>query len=163
MESLSSKLNNQQKSAKKALLKTKPMLLCTKEEITQIIKHFPKDTESLAKLIGPDKTESYGDEILQIVINHPRDQDAFLNCLYEMEAFTRGGDSCMYLLDRLYRQIMGHFKMMPEINEIFNILQLYTHNTTGKLKRKFFKSIEDEDSGNSYQWSASKRSRSEPQ
>ena len=157
MESLIYKLQNQQKAKKKAELRSKPSLLCTKEDIAQIVKHFPKDMALLTTLIGPGKAECHGVEILKIIKDHPRDQDEFMDCVREMEAFTRGGECGMYLLDRLYRQIMGHFKMMPEINEIFEILQLYTHITTGKLKRKFFKSIEDEDVG--APWTANKRSR----
>lgn len=156
MESLTFKLNSQQK-----LLKRTPInlsLLLSKSEIKQIAMHLPKDSSSLSSLIGPDKTTSYGDKILAITSTHPRDQDAFMECVLEMQAFVRGGDTGLHVLEPVYRRILAHYKMMAEINEIFDILSLCTHHLTGKIKRKYQKCAE-EDADATYQWTPSKKNR----
>jgi hypothetical protein len=158
MESLAFKLQKQQRRLKSTTLKTRPTLLISKEELRRVVKNFPTTSDMLSTFIGENKAAVYGEEILKIIEHHPRDQAAFLDCVLEMEAFVRGGDTGVYILDGVYRQILGHFKMMGEINEIFDILDLCTHQLTGKLKRKYHRAS-DEEGESTFQW-ASKRTNS---
>ena len=144
MESLTYKLNKQQKHLKRTSLKFKPTLLLNKKEMQRVVMNLPKDTSALTSLIGPGKTAAYGDDILAITRVHHRDQDAFMECVLEMQAFVRGGESGMHVLDSVYRRILGHYKMIKEINEIFDVLDICTHQLTGRIKRKYYK-MSDED------------------
>jgi hypothetical protein len=157
MESLAYKLHKQQKRIKYTTLKTRPTLLLSKSEINQIVKHFPKELSTLTSLIGAEKATVYGNDVLKVICAHPRDQEAFLDCVLEMDAFVRGGDPGIYTLGLVYRQIMGHFKVFAEINEIFDILDLSTHQLSGKLQRKYHR-VSDEDTEATFQWASSKRS-----
>lgn len=152
MESLFFKLRKQQRRLKTTTLKTRPTLLMSKEEMMRVVKNFPADSNALKTYIGADKAAAYGEEIVQIIKDHPRDQAAFLDCVLELEAFVRGGDSGIYILDGVYRQILSHFKMMDEINEIFEILDLCTHQFTGKVKRKFHRISDDDEA--TFQWAS---------
>ena len=152
MESLTFKLKKQQKHIKQTSLKSKPTLLLDTKEIQQIAMHLPKDTAALSTLIGADKTSAYGNEIISITTKHPRDQTALLECVLEMQAFVRGGDTGIHVLNPVYTRILAHYNMMTEINEIFDILDLCTHKLTGKLKRKYHKIADDDDEEMTFQW-----------
>jgi hypothetical protein len=146
--SLLCKVHDQQRQEKRTNLRKKTELLCTEDEINMLIRHFPQTKEALAEYLSTDKINAYGEELLNILTTHERDQTAFTNCLREMQAFAHGGEVGMYMLNKVYLQILKAFKMMPEINEIFSILHFYTHNETGVLKRKRAKDTDDDDHTN---------------
>jgi len=156
MESLTYKLHKHQKRLKHTSLKTRPTLLLEKPEIQKIAMRLPMDKPSLSALIGADKTAAYGDEIISITSKHPRDQEEFLECVLEMQAFVRGGDTGIHVLNSVYTRILAHFKMMTEINEIFDILDLCTHQLTGKLKRKYHKIVDNDEEEMTFQWAKKK-------
>ena len=141
--SLICKLQDFQKSLKRKKLGAP--LLITPEETNDLIRYLPKDEPALSKYLQHDKVKAYGDELLTVLTGHTRNQAAFTNALLEMQAFARGGDIGMYLLNKVYRRILEEFKMVSEINEIFKLLNFYTHFATGELKRKAFKSADEED------------------
>lgn len=132
--SLHYKLNDFQKQQKRK--KTDANLLLTPEETTQLIRYLPQDEDTLSKYLSADKIKCYGTDLLKVLESHPRNQSAFTNALLEMQAFANGGDIGMYLLNKVYRRILEEFKMMGEINELFHVLNFYTHHTTGELRRK---------------------------
>ena len=143
--SLICKIKDQQKSHKRKNPRAKPELLLTGEDMTKLIRHFPQTSESLATYLSKDKMQAFGSELLKILNEHKRDQKAFTNALLEMQAFSHGGRVGMLLLNKVYRRILEEFKMVSEINEIFKLLNFYTHFATGELKRKAFKSADEED------------------
>ena len=79
-----------------------------------------------------------------------------VGCVLEMQAFVRGGDTGIHALNSVYTRILAHFKMMTEINEIFDILDLSTHQLTGKLKRKYHKIVDNDEEEMTFQWAKKK-------
>ena len=153
--SLICKIKDQQKSHKRKNPRAKPELLLTGEDMTKLIRHFPQTSESLATYLSKDKMQAFGSDLLKILNEHKRDQKAFTNALLEMQAFSHGGRVGMLLLNKVYRRILEEFKMMPEINELFHVLNFYTHHLTGELRQK----IEHDDDDTNFR--PNKRARSE--
>ena len=141
--SLHYKLNDFQKQQKRK--KVSADLLLNTNETNNLIRYLPKDETSLSEYLSPPKIKAYGTDLLKVLTSHQRNQDAFTNALLEMQAFANGGDVGMYLLNKVYRRILEEFKMIGEINELFYLLNFYTHHTTGELKRKTFKLADESD------------------
>ena len=77
---------------------------------------------------------SCGDEILKVNAVHTRDQDAFEDCVKEIGAFVRGGLPGMDRLNKVYTQIIKHFHMETDVEEILDACHLYMYQN--RLRRK---------------------------
>ena len=134
--SLSSKLRDFRRTLRS---KFKANLIIDTDHLKSIAKHMPKTSAELCNLGVPvEVVDAYGDKILEITAQHSRDQEAFNDCVQEIKAFTRGGDPGMECLKRVYTQIIKHFGMENETEEVFEACDIYIDTYTGKnsLKRK---------------------------
>jgi hypothetical protein len=91
--------------------------------------------------------DAYGERILEITAAHERDQADFEECVLEIKAFSRGGLPGMERLDAVYTQILKHFNMEGESEEIFDACSLYFDADRNRLKRKRTASAVEEDEG----------------
>ncbi len=133
MTSLSSKL----RELRKILKKNKSNPVFEKEQLIAVARHMPRDDASLARYLSQQQVEAYGDDVLQVTQAHTRrDQAKFEECILEMGAFVRGGIPGMARLDSVYPNIMRHFGVMGEMEEVLEALKLYVHAGQNKIKRK---------------------------
>jgi hypothetical protein len=112
------------------------MLLFDDEHLKLIAHCMPRTTEELGRLIPTGFVSAYGDQILEIVAGHARDQSAYEDCVCEIRAFVRGGRPGMEVLNRVYPQILKHHQMEDDAEEVMEACKLYYHQTQNRLKRK---------------------------
>ena len=86
----------------------------------------------------------HGEQLLIITQEHKRDQSAFENCAAEIGAFTNGGPYAMDRLDKVYRRILAHFKMMPDMDDVFAAKRLYISHSNQKIAQWGVKADEAE-------------------
>ena len=139
--SLSSKLKDLRKTLKPTV---KPLMLLTFEHIHLIARHMPISKDSLLKLIPESFVGLYGDKILEVTVAHERDCGAFDDCVQEIDAFVRGGLPSMEVLNRVYPQILLHFNMGGEMDEVFEACKITLSADQKKLKRKYAAISDDE-------------------
>ena len=139
--SLSSKLRCLRRTLRS---KVKPLMLMDFDNIKVIARHMPKTTEHLSSLIPASFVTAYGEKILEVTMQHERDQEKFEDCVQEINAFLRGGLPGMNRLDRVYMQILKHFDMENEIEEVLDACKIYVHPEQNRLKRKRFVEAEEE-------------------
>lgn len=140
--SLSSKLRDFRKTLKK---KNKHAQAFDDDQLRAIARHMPTDAESIAKFLSNEQMDAFGEGVLEVTqaYNH-RDPDMFEECICEMGAFVRGGLPGMECLARVYTQILKHYQVADNVEEVFEALELFVNPKTGKLMRKRVK-IEEED------------------
>jgi hypothetical protein len=146
MTSLSSKL----RELRKILKKNKSNPVFDNEQLIAVARHMPRDDASLARYLSQQQVEAYGDDVLQVTQAHTRrDQAKFEDCILEMGAFVRGGIPGMARLDSVYPNIIRHFGVMSELEEVLEALKLYVHTGEDKttIKRKSVKDEEEEQQG----------------
>jgi hypothetical protein len=134
MQSLSSKLKILRRSLKS---KFKPLQLMDFEHIKLIARHMPRTEEALRKLIPESFVAAYGNAILETTMAHERDQDKFEDCVTEIDAFLRGGLPGMAVLERVYKNIIKHFGMEDDTEDVLDACKLYVHTGQQCLRRKF--------------------------
>jgi hypothetical protein len=133
MTSLSSKL----RELRKILKKNKSNPVFDNEQLIAVARHMPRDDASLARYLSQQQVEAYGDDVLQVTQAHTRrDQAKFEDCILEMGAFVRGGIPGMARLDSVYRNILKHFGVESDMEEVLEALKLYVHAGQNKIKRK---------------------------
>jgi hypothetical protein len=132
--SLSLKLRDLRRALRSKAAKTAPLF--DEDHLKQIAHHMPKTKEELGRLIPLWCLGAYGDRILEVTANHPRDQAAYEDCILEIGAFVRGGMPGMEVLNRVYPQILKHFEMEDEAEEVFEACKIYLNQTQNCLKRK---------------------------
>ena len=116
--------------------KVKPHELLDFDSIKLITRHLPRTEEALRMLIPISFVTAYGERILEVTINHERDQDRFEDCVKEMDAFVRGGVPGMAVLDRVYKSILKQFGMEDEMEEVLDACKIYVHAERNCLKRR---------------------------
>ncbi len=125
--------------------KFKPTMIFNFDEMKLISRHSPLTSADLSKLIPPSFVDAYGDRILEITASHGRDQALFEDCIMEIDAFTRGGLPGLDRLDKVYTNIIKHFKMEDEVEEIFEACGLFFDTDRNRLRRKRTASMMMED------------------
>jgi hypothetical protein len=115
--SLASKLKDLRKKLKPTV---KPCMLLTFENIRLIARYMPETKDELLKLIPESFVGLYGDRILDVTVAHERDRDKYDDCVKEIGAFVRGGLPGMEVLNRVYPQILKHFDMEDERDDMFD-------------------------------------------
>ena len=123
-QSLSSKLRDLRRSMKS---KVASYMLLDFESIKLIARQMPQTKEELNGLIPESMVSLYGDKILEVTTAHGRDMEQFDDCVREINAFIRGGLPGMYVLKRVYPQILKHFGMQDEMEEVLDACKLYVH------------------------------------
>jgi hypothetical protein len=103
-------------------------------EMVKMAVSLPKDMESLCAFMTEAQIKTFGDRVLALTTEHERDQEKFDDCVSEMRAFVRGGEYAMELLGRVYNNIIKHFGMEEEVEEIMAASGVYEYE--GKLVRK---------------------------
>jgi hypothetical protein len=131
MQSLSSKLKILRRGLKS---KFRPLQLMGFEHIQLIARHMPRTEEALRKLIPESFVTAYGEAILETTIAHERDQDKFEDCIAEIDAFLRGGLPGMVALGRVYKNIIKHFGVEDDTEDVLDACRLYVHAEQGCLK-----------------------------
>jgi hypothetical protein len=131
--SLSSKLRDLRRSLKS---KVKPFMLFDFDHLKLLARHMPRTGDEMCKLIPESFVAAYGDKILFVTINHERDQSQFEECVQEINAFLRGGLPGMAVLERVYTQILKHFEMETDMEEVMDACKIYVHAEQNRLKRK---------------------------
>ena len=140
--SLSSKL----REFRKELRKGKKKAVYDDDQMRLLARNMPRDTDSLKEYLNAEQIKSFGNELLEITQAHTtRDQAKFEECILEMGAFVRGGLPGMELLNRVYPQIIKHFGVTVDMEEVFEALKIYVNLNQNKIKRKWVKEEEDED------------------
>ena len=141
--SLSSKLRDFRKTIKK---KTKSAQGFEDEQMSAIAKHMPRDTESLGKFLSKEQVRSFGEGILGITQAHTkRNQEMFEECIMEMGAFVRGGLPGMDRLNKVYPNILKHYRIGDDVDEVFEALGLFLNpRKDNKLTLKNTKKEEED-------------------
>jgi hypothetical protein len=103
---------------------------------------MPGDSVSLSEHITGAQMKAFGDQVLSLIQAHPRDSEKFKDCVAEMRAFATGGEYAMDVLGKVYGNILRHFDMEKEKEEIMAAVGVYEKE--GKLllrgKRDFVSS-----------------------
>ena len=123
-QSLSSKLRDLRRSMKS---KVASYMLFDFESIKLIARQMPQTKEELNGLIPESMVSLYGDKILEVTMAHGRDTEKFDDCVSEINAFIRGGLPGMCVLERVYPQILKHFGMQDEMEEVLDACKIYIH------------------------------------
>ncbi len=141
--SLSTKLRDLRRTL---LTRFKSDMLFDHDHLKLIARQMPQSSAELGKCIPAGLVGAYGDKILEITTTHERNQTMFDDCVLEIGAFCRGGMPGMARLDKVYTQILKHFKMEHETEEIFEACNLYFDIDRNRLKRKRTVTEDDSDS-----------------
>ena len=112
--------------------------------IRKIAMKMPKTTTALASILNKEQMKVHADQILSITNEHKRDQAAFEDCTAEIGAFTSAGPYAMDVLDKVYRRILAHFKMMPDMDDVFAAKCLYINLKTQKITQWGTKQQDDD-------------------
>jgi len=139
--SLTSKLIVLRRSLKRDV---KPFMLLDFDHITSIATRMPKTTETLEALIPESFVAAYGDKIIEVVTTHERDEDRFDDCVKEIDAFVRGDQPGMMRLNQVYTQIIKHFEMETDMEDVFGACKIYHHTGRNCLIRKRNVNADDE-------------------
>ena len=131
--SLSSKLRVLRRTLRS---KFKPTMVFDLDHLKLIARHMPKTSAELSTHIPSHMVTAYGDKILEVTIAHGRDQSRFEECVLEIRAFARGGLPGMDRLDKIYTQVLKHFEMEDETEEIFDACNLFYDINRNRLSRK---------------------------
>lgn len=128
-------------------LANKQQLIFSKEQMDLVTRPMPMDTEDLRTKCGMIETQikAYGDQLLGITKAHGRNQEKFEECVAEIRAFVRGDMIGMNLLNRVYKNIIKHYDMEPEMHDVLKAAGAYMDTETGKLKRRAVKKEDDEE------------------
>lgn len=105
------------------------------EQLKLIARHMPRTDEALRALIPSHLVDAYGKQILSVTTDHARDPVDFEECVKEIGAFARGGLPGMDCLNRVYTQILKHFKLEDDAEDVLEACKLYMNQET-RLKRK---------------------------
>jgi hypothetical protein len=141
--SLSSKLRD----FRKTLKKKKNAVSFDDDQMRAISRHMPRDESSLKPFLSKEQMFSIGPNILEITQAHTsRDQDKFDECILEMSAFKRGGMPGMECLNKVYPQILRHFHIGDDVDEVLDALDLFVnYKNNNKLTIKYKKNEEGGD------------------
>ena len=131
--SLSSKLRDLRRTLRP---KFKALLLFDDDHLKLLAHSMPSTKEELSRLIPACFVSAYGDQILDVTVGHGRDQSAYEECVCEIRAFVRGGTPGMAVLNRVYTQILKHYQMEDDEEEVFEACKVYLHPVQNRLKRK---------------------------
>ena len=112
--------------------------------IQQIAVKMPRTMAMLAAMLKEDQIKVHADRILTITQDHKREQAAFEDCTAEIGAFVNGGPYAMDVLDKVYRRILAHFKMMPDMEDVFAAKCLYINPKTQKITQWGKKTDQDQ-------------------
>ena len=113
--------------------------------IRQIAFKMPRTMAKLTSILNnEEQLKVHADQILAITKDHKRDQAAFEDCTAEIGAFVNGGPYAMDMLDRVYRRILAHFKMMPDMEDVFAAKCLYINPKTQKITQWGKKTDQDQ-------------------
>ncbi len=107
------------------------------EQLRLIVRHKPESQECL-KLscnLTDAQIESYGERLLKITKAHVRDQEQFMECVFEIRAFVNGGRVGMAFLNKVYTRIISHYGMDSELYDILSVAGVRMDVEKGKLKR----------------------------
>ena len=132
----------------------KQALIFDSDHLKLISRHMPRTSAELNKYIPIEIVGAYGDKIIELVVEHGRDQDRFEDCILEINAFVRGGLPGMDRLDKVFPQILKHFEMEDDMEEIMEACNLYIAPPQNRLKRKRSVVEDDMDSCPSYSQSS---------
>lgn len=130
-QSLSSKLKALRRVVKP---KFKPVLLINADHIKLIARHMPTTTRDLSDLIPSSILTAYGSDILKVTADHERDQGAFDECVMEIGSFVRGGLPGMDRLNKVYKNIIKHFGVVGDMDDVLEACHLYFYQN--RLKHK---------------------------
>jgi hypothetical protein len=150
MTSLSSKLRDFRKGLRKGG-KNKPGVVFDDDQLRSIARHMPKDPDSLGRFLLSAQMDAYGDDMLRIMQAHSRDQTKFEDCILEIGAFVRGGLPGMECLNKVYLQILEHFDVQVDMEEVFEELKLYVNLKRNRIMCKWAKDEEEDEIGGSSQ------------
>ena len=103
------------------------------DTIRKIAVKMPRTNQELASMLNAEQFSVHGEQLLIITQDHKRDQAAFEDCAAEIGAFAGGGPYAMDRLDKVYRRILAHFKMMPDMDDVFAAKRLYVSHKTQKV------------------------------
>ena len=112
--------------------------------IRKIATKMPRTVATLTAILNEEQIKAHADQILTITQDHKRDQAAFEDCTAEIGAFVSGGPYAMDMLDRVYRRILAHFRMMPDMEDVFAAKCLYINPKTQKITQWGVKTDEDQ-------------------
>jgi hypothetical protein len=110
----------------------------------KIATKMPRTMATLASILNEEQIKVHADQILSITQDHKRDQVAFEDCTAEIGAFVSGGPYAMDILDKVYRRILAHFKMMPDMDDVLLAKCLYINPKTQKITQWGAKTDEDQ-------------------
>lgn len=155
MTSLSSKLREFRKGLRKGG-KSKAGVVYDDDQLRSIARHMPRDVDSLRQYLSPDQMNAYGDDVLNIMQTHSsRDQEKFEECILEIGAFVRGGLPGMECLNKVYLQILQHYDLKDDMEEVFEELKLYVNLKRNRIMCKWAKDEEEDE----FEGSSQKRMR----
>ena len=89
--------------------------------------------EKLKSILNPEQLQVHAEELLIVTQDHKRDQAAFEDCTAEIGAFVSGGPYAMDRLDKVYKRILTHFKMMQDMDDVLAAKRLYISHSTQKI------------------------------
>lgn len=136
--------------------RVKPGMLLDYDHIRTLVLRAPASAEELRALIPPSFVEAYGDEILQVIADHGRDNERFGECIAEISAFARGDMEGMIALSRVFVNILKHYGMEADTeDDVLSACNLHRDtNNAGRLRRRRAQSQES-DIGDEPRWRSS--------
>ncbi len=142
MTSLSSKLRDFRKGLRK---EGNAKVAYDDDQLRSIARHMPKDAASLGRFLSSTQMDAYGDDMLCIMQAHSRDQAKFEDCILEIGAFARGGLPGMECLNKVYLQILKHYGVKEDMEEVFEELKLYVNLKRNRVMCKLVKDEEEDE------------------
>lgn len=126
-------------------LARKQQLVFGTDQLDLICRHKPMDLDTLKTKckLSESQLKAYGKQLLAITTVHGRNQEQFEECIAEMRAFVNGGKPGLMLLNRVYKQIIAHYKAEAEMHDALKAAGVYTDMETGILKKRARKEEED--------------------
>ena len=119
-------------------------MLYDHDQLKLIARHMPMNDAALRALIPDKMVDAYGKQILGVTTEHTRDQECFEECVKEIGAFTRGGLPGMDRLRRVYTQILKHFKLEDDTDDVLEACKLYM-NPENRLSLRRMRADDDEE------------------
>ena len=139
--SLSAKLRDLRRALRP---KFNGVMLFDVDQLKLIARHMPRTDEALRALIPDRLVDAYGKQILGVTTDHTRDPVCFEECIKEIGAFTRGGLPGMDRLNRTYTQILKHFKLEDDMDDVLEACKLYM-NPENRLSLRRMRADDDEE------------------
>ena len=128
--SLSSKLRDFRRNSKDART-------FDDDQLRAIARHMPRDAELLGKFLSQEQVDAFGEGVLDVTRAYTRrDQAVFEECILEVGTFVRGGLPGIETLNRVYTQIVKHYVVADNVEELFEALGLYINHKTDKIMHK---------------------------